>query len=134
MITESNQFSQNFDEPWNPTAPCRSTSVGDIIQSDDDFFMVCGSGFQLLLADDIPYIINISAEIENVRKLVSDTSAELTTAQYDLCIPPFNVENDSDAEEYDVWYTHQEELIHQLEMDLSFHKERLSELLIEQNL
>jgi hypothetical protein len=129
-LDEAFYLSQNFDEPWNPTTPCRSTSVGDVIQSDDDFFMVCGSGFKLLVADDT----NISAEIENVRKLISDTSAELTTAQHDLCIPPFNVENDSDAKEYSVWYTQQKELIHELEMDLSFYKERLSELLIEQKL
>jgi hypothetical protein len=133
-LDEAYYLSQNFDEPWNPITPCRSTSVGDIIQSDDDFFMVCNSGFQLLLADDTPFITNISAKIEDVRKLISDTSAELTTAQYDLCIPPFNVENDSDAKEYSVWYTEQKELIHQLEIDLSFYKERLSELLIEQSL
>ncbi len=31
---------------WNPTNPCRSTSVGDVIQDEDKFFMVCGTGFK----------------------------------------------------------------------------------------
>lgn len=35
--------------PWNPTNPCRSTSVGDVIQDDDKFFMVCGIGFKELI-------------------------------------------------------------------------------------
>ena len=34
--------------PWNLNNPCRSTSVGDVIQSDEGFYMVCGIGFKLL--------------------------------------------------------------------------------------
>jgi hypothetical protein len=34
--------------PWNLTDPCRSTSVGDVIKSDEGFYMVCGMGFRLL--------------------------------------------------------------------------------------
>lgn len=34
--------------PWNLNNPCRSTSVGDVIQSDEGFYMVCGIGFRLL--------------------------------------------------------------------------------------
>lgn len=49
-------LSQNFDEPWNPTNPCRSTSVGDVIQSDDGFFMVCSFGFKQVDAADAPEI------------------------------------------------------------------------------
>lgn len=41
-------LSQNIEENWNPTNPCRSTSVGDVIQDDNDFYMVCGIGFQKL--------------------------------------------------------------------------------------
>lgn len=40
--------SQNMEEPWNRTNPCRSTSVGDVIQDEDKFFMVCGTGFKEL--------------------------------------------------------------------------------------
>lgn len=39
---------QNIDDEWNPTNPCRSTSVGDVIQADDGFYMVCSTGFKLL--------------------------------------------------------------------------------------
>ena len=43
-------LSQNQDDGdiWNATNPCRSTSVGDVIQSDEGFYMVCGIGFRLL--------------------------------------------------------------------------------------
>lgn len=41
--------SQNLtDEPWNPLRPCRSTSVGDVIQANNCFFMVLRSGFEPL--------------------------------------------------------------------------------------
>jgi hypothetical protein len=41
--------SQNQENPWNPVNPCRSTSVGDVIQNDDgEFHMVLGVGFRLL--------------------------------------------------------------------------------------
>ena len=33
---------------WNITNPCRNTSVGDVIESDEGFYMVCGMGFRLL--------------------------------------------------------------------------------------
>ena len=36
------QKSQNFELPWNPTNPCRSTSVGDVIQGDEGFFLIKG--------------------------------------------------------------------------------------------
>ena len=45
------QKSQNFELPWNPSNPCRSTSVGDVIQGDEGFFLVKGIGFELL--DDV---------------------------------------------------------------------------------
>jgi hypothetical protein len=47
-LKEAYVLSQNQDENWNITNPCRSTSVGDVIQADDGFYMVCGTGFQLL--------------------------------------------------------------------------------------
>jgi len=37
---------QNFNESWNKENPCRSTSVGDVIESDEGYFMVCGLGFK----------------------------------------------------------------------------------------
>jgi hypothetical protein len=40
--------SQNTEEHWNPTNPCRSTSIGDIIQDDNEFYLVCSMGFELL--------------------------------------------------------------------------------------
>jgi hypothetical protein len=40
--------SQNQEQSWNPTNPCRSTSVGDVIQSDAGFFMILGMGFRHL--------------------------------------------------------------------------------------
>lgn len=43
--------SQNFDAlSWNEVNPCRSTSVGDVIQDNDDkIYMVCGIGFKELV-------------------------------------------------------------------------------------
>lgn len=41
--------SQNGDWPWNLLNPCRSTSVGDVIQNGDEFHMVSGIGFTLLV-------------------------------------------------------------------------------------
>ena len=40
--------SQNDENVWNTANPCRSTSVGDVIESDEGFYMVCGMGFRLL--------------------------------------------------------------------------------------
>ena len=37
------------NDVWNPAHPCRSTSVGDVIQDNDKFFMVCGTGFKELI-------------------------------------------------------------------------------------
>jgi len=37
---------QNLDEAWNP--PNRSTSVGDIVRIDDDFWVVASVGWRLL--------------------------------------------------------------------------------------
>lgn len=41
-------LSQNHAEPWNSYNPCRSTSIGDVIQDDKGFYMVCNLGFRLL--------------------------------------------------------------------------------------
>lgn len=40
--------SQNDENSWNPYNPCRSTSVGDVIQDDSGFHMVLSSGFRQL--------------------------------------------------------------------------------------
>jgi hypothetical protein len=47
-IEEAYMLSQNQDKVWNTLNPCRSTSVGDILQSDEGFYMVTGMGFRLL--------------------------------------------------------------------------------------
>ena len=49
-IEEAYMLSQNGDDgdEWNATNPCRSTSVGDVIQDSDTFYMVCGRGFKPL--------------------------------------------------------------------------------------
>ena len=49
-LEEAYMLSQNQGDGdiWNATNPCRSTSVGDVIQSDEGFYMVCGIGFRLL--------------------------------------------------------------------------------------
>ena len=49
-IEEAYMLSQNQGDgdEWNATNPCRSTSVGDVIQSYEGFYMVSGTGFKLL--------------------------------------------------------------------------------------
>lgn len=42
------KLSQNLDNVWNTMDPCRSTSVGDVIECREGFYMVCSSGFRLL--------------------------------------------------------------------------------------
>lgn len=37
--------SQNLINNWNPSQPCRSTSIGDVIQDDEAFYVVSGIGF-----------------------------------------------------------------------------------------
>jgi len=45
-LDEAFKKSQNLDEEWNPGV--RSTSVGDVIQDDDKFYLVKGIGFEEL--------------------------------------------------------------------------------------
>jgi len=49
-VEEVFMLSQNEGDGdvWNAVNPCRSTSVGDVIESDEGFYMVCGMGFRLL--------------------------------------------------------------------------------------
>lgn len=42
------QKSQNHEWPWNTTNPCRSTSVGDVIALNDEYYMVSSIGFKKL--------------------------------------------------------------------------------------
>ena len=50
--------SQNWEQPWNEANPCRSTSVGDIIQDDADFHLVMNMGFKKLeVGSDAPQYI-----------------------------------------------------------------------------
>lgn len=43
--------SQNHERHWNQQSPCRSTSVGDVIQSEDNDidYLVAGVGFKALI-------------------------------------------------------------------------------------
>lgn len=45
-LDEAFKNSQNLDESWNKQSPCRSTSVGDVIQNDVGFYMILGQGFK----------------------------------------------------------------------------------------
>ena len=47
-IDQAYERSQNLSSDWNPDKPCRSTSMGDIIQDGDKQYLVCGLGFRLL--------------------------------------------------------------------------------------
>lgn len=48
-LDEAYTKSQNFDRYWNREKPCRSTSIGDVIQEDDVDFMVAGIGFTMIV-------------------------------------------------------------------------------------
>lgn len=46
-LEEAFKNSQNLFSEWNPTNPCRSTSVGDAIKDPEGkLHMVCGMGFK----------------------------------------------------------------------------------------
>lgn len=45
-IEEAYAKTQNLDRHWNYNKPCRSTSVGDVIQVDDQNFLVTNVGFK----------------------------------------------------------------------------------------
>ena len=49
-LEEAYMKAQNAEEAWNIVNPCRSTSVGDIIQDNEHFYMVKGTGFECLTA------------------------------------------------------------------------------------
>ncbi len=39
---------QNLSAPWNPNAPCRSTSVGDVMEIEGEYYSVAPCGFTRL--------------------------------------------------------------------------------------
>jgi hypothetical protein len=42
-------YSQNNGSPWNESKPCRSTSVGDVIETENEgFYVVASCGFDEL--------------------------------------------------------------------------------------
>jgi hypothetical protein len=45
-LEEAFVLSQNFMNPWNKDQPCRSTSVGDVIERAGVKYVVCGNGFK----------------------------------------------------------------------------------------
>ena len=48
-MEEAFEKSQNSETPWNPQYPCRSTSVGDVIQDEiGEFYMILSVGFRHL--------------------------------------------------------------------------------------
>ncbi len=64
-LNEAYALSQNIDSAWNEVQPCRSTSVGDVIQDDDTFYMVCGVGFEALGISPEPNDVPEPNEEEN---------------------------------------------------------------------
>lgn len=44
-LNQAYALTQNLEWPWNINSPCRSTSVGDVIECDGKFYMVAGIGF-----------------------------------------------------------------------------------------
>jgi len=51
---------------WNKTNPCRSTSVGDVIQDGDDFYLVKNFGFEPLL--ESPVVTNPISDQEQLER------------------------------------------------------------------
>jgi hypothetical protein len=47
-LQEAFDNSQNNNDAWFVGANTRSTSVGDVIECDEGFYMVCALGFKLL--------------------------------------------------------------------------------------
>lgn len=50
-LDQAYKLSQNILDPWqywNKTDPCRSTSIGDVIQCDNEFHMVSFIGFKII--------------------------------------------------------------------------------------
>ena len=39
-------LSNNIDSSWHPQRPCRSTSVGDIVKTRDEYWIVASVGFK----------------------------------------------------------------------------------------
>jgi hypothetical protein len=54
------EYAQNDHVDWAMNE-VRSTSVGDVIQDDDKFFMVCGMGFKELIEpeEDFDQVANV---------------------------------------------------------------------------
>lgn len=48
-LQEAYAKSQNNDRHWNTKKPCRSTSVGDVIQEGDNNFLITGTDFVALI-------------------------------------------------------------------------------------
>lgn len=46
------RLSQNMEWPWNINSPCRSTSIGDLIECNNKFHMVCSFGFKELFFEE----------------------------------------------------------------------------------
>jgi hypothetical protein len=83
------QKSQNGDIPWNHYSPCRSTSIGDIIETNGEFHMVCSFGFKLLVEPEDNEPEHDSAgftqfdRTSNIeRNFLEDEIDELTEADY----------------------------------------------------
>jgi hypothetical protein len=47
-LEEAFKKAQNTNKSWNEQSKCRSTSVGDVIQDNDKFFLVCNQDFKEL--------------------------------------------------------------------------------------
>lgn len=68
--------SQNLINDWNPINPCRSTSVGDVIQDDKEFYLVCGMGFKQIHNINIP----TAGIIDRAKQISEQQNVDLSTA------------------------------------------------------
>lgn len=52
-LEDAYQASQNIGHNWNELSPCRSSSIGDAIQSPEgNVYVVMGMGFECIHQDD----------------------------------------------------------------------------------
>jgi hypothetical protein len=86
---------QNFDHHWNLDAPCRSVSIGDVIQDDHGYHMVRGFGFKTLdVKEDSEFEQMPVIERDDLLKLLS--SSNNNSMPYDTATDPAYVETGFD--------------------------------------
>ena len=78
--------SNNTEVFWNKENPCGSTSVGDVIQRENTYFMVTGDGFEEIREEDVYHlytkeeVIALFKELEAEReKYIAEDATEIVT-------------------------------------------------------